>query len=95
MICDLESLSKLRAGQDLVSGSDGRGRWLLTNSPKGPAWGAMLDSGVRLILPSGTTLGETVEVLSDWPLAATSATTPNARPWSRDGWPSGRTARSC
>lgn len=62
MISDLESLTKLRAGQELVSGAEGR--WLLlTNSPKGPAWGAMLDSGVRVILPSGTTLGETVKVL--------------------------------
>lgn len=62
MISDLESLTKLRAGQELVSRTGGR--WLLlTNSPKGPAWGAMLDSGVEFILPSGTTLGETVEVL--------------------------------
>lgn len=62
MISDLESLSKLRAGQELVSGTDGR--WLLlTTSPKGPAWGAMLESGVRIILPSGTTLNETVQVL--------------------------------
>lgn len=62
MISDLESLAKLRAGQELVSGSEGR--WLLlTTSPKGPAWGAMLESGVRVILPSGTTLGETVKVL--------------------------------
>lgn len=62
MIADLESLSKLYAGQDLVSVTEGR--WLLlTATPKGPAWGAMLESGVRVILPSGTTLGETIDVL--------------------------------
>lgn len=62
MIADLESLTKLHAGRRLVS--DAPGRWLLlTATPKGPAWGAMLESGVRIILPSGTTLGETMEVL--------------------------------
>lgn len=62
MITDLETLTKLRAGQELVSASPGR--WLLlTATHKGPAWGAMLESGVRVVLPSGTTLGETVQVL--------------------------------
>lgn len=62
MISDLESLTKLRGGQELVSGTEGR--WLLlTTSPKGPVWGAMLESGVQVILPSGTTLSETVQVL--------------------------------
>lgn len=62
MLTDLESLDKLRAGQELASAA--LGRWLLlTAKPKGPAWGAMLESGVQVILPSRATLDETVEVL--------------------------------
>ena len=62
MLTDLESLDKLRAGQELASAH--LGRWLLlTAKPKGPAWGAMLESGVQVILPSRATLDETVELL--------------------------------
>lgn len=62
MLTDLESLDKLRAGQELAS--TGPGRWLLlTAKPRGPAWGAMLESGIKVILPAGATLDETVEVL--------------------------------
>ena len=62
MITDLETLPKLHAGRRLVSTF--HGRWLLlTATPKGPVWGAMLESGVRIILPSGATLDDTMEVL--------------------------------
>ena len=62
IISDLESLTQLHAGQEVVRGSVGR--WLvLTSTPRGPTWGALLESGVTVILPSATTLEETVGVL--------------------------------
>lgn len=63
IMSDLESLSRLRTGRDMVRRSGGN--WvLLTAAPKGPTWGAMLESGVRVILPSSTTLVGTVEALA-------------------------------
>jgi two-component system nitrate/nitrite response regulator NarL len=52
----------LREAQTLVLGSTER--WLLlTVTPPGPAWGAMLDAGVEGALPSTTGLDDTVAAL--------------------------------
>jgi two-component system, NarL family, nitrate/nitrite response regulator NarL len=52
----------LRDAQALVLGSTEH--WLLLSvTPPGPAWGAMLDAGVEAVLPSSTGLDDTVTAL--------------------------------
>jgi two-component system nitrate/nitrite response regulator NarL len=61
---DLEPPARLREAQALVSQVPVRSL-LLTGTPMGPLWGAMLESGVSAVLPTTTQLDEIVERLTD------------------------------
>jgi DNA-binding NarL/FixJ family response regulator len=62
VMCDLTPASRLREATECVAGL--AIPWLLlTGSPSGPLWGAMLDTGVRGILPSSTGMAEVVGAL--------------------------------
>ena len=55
LICDFDSWERLRAAWLLISRAPLR--WVvLTQAPKGPTWGAVLDAGACLVLPSTTGL---------------------------------------
>lgn len=62
LMCDLEPASQLRAAQALTTQFP-VGRLLLTATPQGPLWGAMVDSGVDAVLPTSATLDEVVLTL--------------------------------
>lgn len=64
LMVDLEPPARLREAQALVSQVPVRSL-LLTGTPMGPLWGAMLESGVSAVLPTTTQLDEIVERLTD------------------------------
>lgn len=62
LMTPLSPWAVLRDAQALLRGSPHR--WLLlTVTPPGPVWGAMLDAGVEAVLPSSTGLDDTVVAL--------------------------------
>ncbi len=61
-MCDLTPARRLREARAMVASVPVP--WLLlTSAPRGPLWGALMESGVRSVLPSGTTLDEVVTEL--------------------------------
>ena len=55
LICDFDSWERLRAAWLLITRAPLR--WVvLTRAPKGPTWGAVLEAGACLVLPSTTGL---------------------------------------
>jgi RNA polymerase sigma factor (sigma-70 family) len=64
MLCDFEPAGRLREARALARGVDLP--WLLlTATAPGPLWGALLDAGVRGVLPSSTTLDAVARALED------------------------------
>lgn len=62
IVCDLQPLRHLEEAQALVE--QVRAPWLLlTSEPRGPLWGAMLESGVEVALSSTSTLDQAVTAL--------------------------------
>lgn len=57
LVADLEDAARLREAVSVVTGFELS--WiLLTNTPRGPLWGALYDAGARDILPTTATLEE-------------------------------------
>jgi len=62
MLVDLDR-SALEAARRLVASRPAR--WLLlTDTPRGPLWGAMLEAGVTNILPSSTTMADVQGIIA-------------------------------
>jgi DNA-binding NarL/FixJ family response regulator len=62
MLCDLDPPS-VGAARWVVAGYPTR--WLLlTDAPRGPLWGAMLEAGVAGILPSSTTIADVLDIIA-------------------------------
>ena len=62
MLCDLEP-SSLEAARWVVRRYPAQ--WLLlTDAPRGPLWGAMIEVGVAHILPSSTTMADVLHALA-------------------------------
>lgn len=62
LMCDLTPAPRLREARQCVAVAPLP--WLLlTGSPEGPLWGAMLDAGVHGILPSSASLTEVVDAI--------------------------------
>jgi len=62
MLCDLNPWS-VEAAQRVVAAYPAR--WvLLTDTPRGPAWGAMLEAGVARVLSSTTTMAEILGLIA-------------------------------
>jgi DNA-binding NarL/FixJ family response regulator len=77
LLSDLDRWSRVRAAEMVL----GRIKvpWLaLTTAPRGPAWGAVLEAGARLVLPSTTRLDRIVDVLVEV-VQGRAATTPDER----------------
>lgn len=64
LMVDLEPSPRLREAQALAAQFPVRSL-LLTGTPRGPLWGAMLESGVSAVLPTSTRLDEIVARLTD------------------------------
>ena len=64
LMVDLEPSPRLREAQALVAHLPVRSL-LLTGTPMGPLWGAMLESGVSGVLPTSTRLDDIVAWLGD------------------------------
>jgi DNA-binding NarL/FixJ family response regulator len=63
LLSDLERAARLRAAMLLITHMPTP--WLvLTDSPRGPLWGAMYDAGARLVLPSSVSLDELAAMLT-------------------------------
>lgn len=62
LLCDLAPAPRLREAEECVATLDVP--WLLlTGSPPGPLWGALLDAGVKGIMSSSTGLDDVVDAL--------------------------------
>jgi DNA-binding NarL/FixJ family response regulator len=62
MLCDLDPPS-VGAARWIVASHPTR--WLLlTDAPRGPLWGAMLEAGVAGILPSSTTIADLLDIIA-------------------------------
>lgn len=82
-MCELTNFRHLRKARVLVAAVPVP--WLLlTSAPRGPLWGALLEVGVRSVLPSGTTLDEVVFELSEVAAGRGSLTEPVRRALRRD-----------
>jgi DNA-binding NarL/FixJ family response regulator len=62
LLCDLDQWSTVQTASSVV-GSIGVPWVVLTGSPRGPSWGALLEAGVELILGEDTRLEEIGDVL--------------------------------
>jgi DNA-binding NarL/FixJ family response regulator len=62
LLCDLDEWSTVQTASSVV-GSVGVPWVVLTGSPRGPSWGALLEAGVELILGEDTRLEEIGDVL--------------------------------
>ena len=62
LLCDLDQWSTVQTASTLVESIGGP--WVvLTGSPRGPSWGALLEAGVDLILAEDTRLEEIGDLL--------------------------------
>lgn len=73
LLSDLDRWSRIRAAMQVVEQT--RVPWVvLTTAPRGPAWGAVLAAGCRVVMPERTGLDRVGDVL--WSVARQRLTTP-------------------